>query len=61
MSVLLTPDKKDVKTPNSVIKLNFQLPVISPNPKDSKFTSKKKMISSVKKRKKKNPYQYYQI
>ena len=53
MSVLLTPDKKDVKTPNSVIKLNFQLPVISPNPKDSKFTSKKKMISSVKKRKKK--------
>ena len=53
MSVLLTPDKKDQKTPNSVKKINFQLPVISPNVKDSKFTSKKKMISSVKKRKKK--------
>lgn len=52
MSVLLTPEKKDNKIPSSVKKLNFQLPAISPSAKESKFSSKKKEISSVKRRKK---------
>ena len=52
MSVLLTPEKRDNKMPKSVKKINFQLPVISPNAKDSKFNSRQNEISSVKRRKK---------
>ena len=52
MSVLLTPEKKEKTTPNSIQKMHFQLPMISPNIKDSKLTSKKRRASLVKKRKK---------
>ena len=52
MSVLLTPEKRDNKMPKSVKKINFQLPAISPNAKDSKFNSRQNEISSVKRRKK---------
>jgi len=55
MSVLLSPRGKGLKMPGSVKKTKFELPLISsPNVKNTKVDSKKRMVSSVKKRKKDN-------
>ena len=50
MSVLVTPRKDKIKTPNSDKKLTIQLPIISPNIKSSKNTPRLQMATSVKKK-----------
>ena len=52
MSVLVTPRKDKIKTPNSDKKLNIQLPIISPSIKSSKNTPRLIMATSVKKKRK---------